>query len=170
VFLFFLQKLTTNTPSHTIIMVPSRMLRSTYIFFICFLLTSPYSLIKATLNNLTLPHQHPDPEAVVQDVQSSVNVSLSRRQMLSLEEKDQQQCLTGNPIDDCWRCDPNWQNNRQRLADCGIGFGRNSLGGKGGRIYTVTDSSDRDASNPVPGTLRHAVIQDEPLWYAHSQT
>lgn len=144
------------------------MLRSTYIFFICFLLTSPYSLIKATLNNLTLPHQHPDPEAVVQDVQSSVNVSLSRRQMLSLEEKDQQQCLTGNPIDDCWRCDPNWQNNRQRLADCGIGFGRNSLGGKGGRIYTVTDSSDRDASNPVPGTLRHAVIQDEPLWIVFS--
>uniref|UniRef100_A0A2N9IUB2 Pectate lyase n=1 Tax=Fagus sylvatica TaxID=28930 RepID=A0A2N9IUB2_FAGSY len=88
--------------------------------------------------------------------------------MLSLEEKDQQQCLTGNPIDDCWRCDPNWQNNRQRLADCGIGFGRNSLGGKGGRIYTVTDSSDRDASNPVPGTLRHAVIQDEPLWIVFS--
>lgn len=85
--------------------------------------------------------------------------------MLSLQAKDNQPaCLTGNPIDDCWRCDPNWQNNRQRLADCAIGFGRTALGGKGGRIYVVTDSSDRDAANPIPGTLRHAVIQDEPLW------
>jgi len=38
------------------------------------------------------------------------------------------------------------------------------MGGKGGQIYVVTDSSDRDPANPVPGTLRHAVIQDEPLW------
>ncbi|CAI0442570.1 unnamed protein product, partial [Linum tenue] len=38
---------------------------------------------------------------------------------------------TGNPIDDCWRCDPNWAQNRQRLADCGIGFGRGALGGRG---------------------------------------
>ncbi|KAH6801717.1 Pectin lyase-like superfamily protein [Perilla frutescens var. frutescens] len=74
------------------------------------------------------------------------------------------QCLTGNPIDDCWRCDPNWGSNRQRLADCAIGFGRGAVGGKGGRYYVVTDSSDHDAMNPTPGTLRHAVIQDEPLW------
>jgi pectate lyase len=73
-------------------------------------------------------------------------------------------CGTGNPIDDCWRCDPGWHNNRQRLADCGIGFGRNALGGRDGRIYVVTDSSDNDAVNPKPGTLRYAVIQDEPLW------
>ncbi|CAN1770600.1 Probable pectate lyase 12, partial [Linum perenne] len=31
-------------------------------------------------------------------------------------------CFTGNPIDDCWKCDPDWPNNRQRLADCAIGF------------------------------------------------
>ena len=92
--------------------------------------------------------------------------------MLSLQAKDNQPaCLTGNPIDDCWRCDPNWENNRQRLADCAIGFGRTAVGGKGGRIYVVTDSSDRDAANPIPGTLRHAVIQDEPLWhYSHLKT
>lgn len=77
-------------------------------------------------------------------------------------------CLTGNPIDDCWRCDPNWQADRQRLADCGIGFGRDALGGKGGQIYVVTDSSDEDAVNPKPGTLRYAVIQDEPLWVVFS--
>lgn len=73
-------------------------------------------------------------------------------------------CTTGNPIDDCWRCDANWAANRQRLAECGIGFGRNAVGGKGGQIYVVTDSSDKDAVNPTPGTLRFAVIQEEPLW------
>lgn len=73
-------------------------------------------------------------------------------------------CGTGNPIDDCWRCDRNWQKNRKRLADCGIGFGRNAIGGRDGRFYVVTDPTDHDAVNPKPGTLRHAVIQEEPLW------
>lgn len=73
-------------------------------------------------------------------------------------------CGTGNPIDDCWRCDPNWESNRQRLADCAIGFGKDAIGGKKGRIYVVSDSGDDDPVNPRPGTLRHAVIQDEPLW------
>ncbi|KAL0381775.1 UNVERIFIED_CONTAM: putative pectate lyase P18 [Sesamum angustifolium] len=59
---------------------------------------------------------------------------------------------------------PNWESNRQRLADCAIGFGKNAMGGKGGRVYVVTDSGNDDPVNPRPGTLRHAVIQDEPLW------
>ncbi|XP_020211456.1 probable pectate lyase 18 [Cajanus cajan] len=122
------------------------------------LLNSLTPQVNAVLN-LTVPHQHP--EAVVHELQRKVNASLWRRQMLA---KDQATCLTGNPIDDCWRCDPNWAANRQKLADCGVGFGRDALGGKGGQIYVVTDSSDRDPANPVPGTLRHAVIQDEPLW------
>lgn len=84
--------------------------------------------------------------------------------MLSYESNDQSSCITGNPIDDCWRCDTNWQLDRQRLADCAIGFGQYALGGKGGRYYVVTDSSDHDPVNPVPGTLRYAVIQTEPLW------
>jgi len=74
-------------------------------------------------------------------------------------------CMTGNPIDDCWRCaGTDWRQDRQRLADCGIGFGRNALGGKGGPLYVVTDSSDGDPVNPAPGTLRHAAIQEGPLW------
>ncbi|KZV26028.1 putative pectate lyase 12, partial [Dorcoceras hygrometricum] len=93
------------------------------------------------------------------------NASMSRRQMLSYTINDESStCFTGNPMDDCWRCDPNWQLNRQRLADCAIGFGQYALGGKGGRYYVVTDSSDDDAVNPKPGTLRYAVIQTEPLW------
>ncbi|XP_052173366.1 probable pectate lyase 12 [Diospyros lotus] len=110
--------------------------------------------------NLTLPGQHPHPEAVVQDVHRRVNVSLSRRQMLSYTDANQSTlCPTGNPIDDCWRCDTSWQLNRQRLADCGIGFGQYALGGKGGRYYVVSDSSDHDAVNLRPRTLRCAVIQ-----------
>ncbi|KAL7186755.1 hypothetical protein ACSBR2_028477 [Camellia fascicularis] len=73
-------------------------------------------------------------------------------------------CRTGNPIDDCWRCDPNWAANRKVLADCAIGFGSNAIGGRDGEFYIVTDSDNDDPFNPIPGTLRHAVIQDEPLW------
>ncbi|XP_061363960.1 probable pectate lyase 18 [Gastrolobium bilobum] len=135
------------------------MLPMSCILLMCLL--SSFSPPIQALFNLTLPHQHSYPEAVVQEVQRKINVSLSRRQLLS---KDQASCLTGNPVDDCWRCDPNWAVNRQKLADCGIGFGRNAMGGKGGQIYIVTDSSDNDPVNPVPGTLRHAVIQDVPLW------
>ncbi|KAI3517205.1 hypothetical protein L1887_16417 [Cichorium endivia] len=118
----------------------------------------------------TLSHQHPDPEAIVLQLQRKVNASItSRRRLLDsnpsfAQSKDQTLCQTGNPVDDCWRCDPNWVNNRQQLADCAIGFGQGAMGGKGGRIYIVTDSSDNDPENPPPGTLRHAVIQPEPLW------
>ncbi|KAK8935609.1 putative pectate lyase 12 [Platanthera zijinensis] len=100
-----------------------------------------------------------DPDTIAVELINHIN--LSRRLALS----DPSQCLTGNPTDDCWLCSSaDWRTDRFRLADCGIGFGRNALGGKNGRIYTVTDSSDSDPANPVPGTLRHAVIQDEPLW------
>lgn len=41
-----------------------------YILFICLCFSSLSSLIQASINgfNLTLPHQHPDPEAVVREV------------------------------------------------------------------------------------------------------
>ncbi|XP_031502809.1 probable pectate lyase 8 [Nymphaea colorata] len=99
-----------------------------------------------------------DPDAVAEMVTMSIRNSTARRQLGYLS------CGTGNPIDDCWRCDPNWSRNRKRLADCGIGFGRNAVGGRNGRFYVVTDHTDDDPVNPRPGTLRHAVIQDEPLW------
>ncbi|KAG6689974.1 hypothetical protein I3842_11G200400 [Carya illinoinensis] len=73
-------------------------------------------------------------------------------------------CRTGNPIDDCWRCDPDWETNRKMLADCAVGFGRNAIGGRDGKLYVVKDSENDDLLNPVPGTLRYAVTQDEPLW------
>ncbi|KAJ0051626.1 hypothetical protein Pint_02868 [Pistacia integerrima] len=73
-------------------------------------------------------------------------------------------CGTGNPIDDYWSCDPNWERNRQSLANCATGFGKNAIGGRNSRIYVVTDSSNDDPVNPKPGTLRYAVIQYDPLW------
>ncbi|XP_068653815.1 probable pectate lyase 12 [Aristolochia californica] len=138
---------------------------------ICLILIS--NLAAATVANVILPHQHPDPEMVVLEVQRRLNESVSRRRaliMLTNEAMDSSSssCLTGNPIDDCWRCDPNWESNRQQLANCGIGFGRNAIGGRGGQMYVVTDSSDDNPSNPKPGTLRFAVIQPQPLWITFS--
>ncbi|WZZ84523.1 hypothetical protein YC2023_113102 [Brassica napus] len=101
--------------------------------------------------------QAQDPKLVVDEVNRSV-FNASRRSLAYLS------CRTGNPIDDCWRCDPNWDTNRQRLADCAIGFGKNAIGGRDGRIYVVTDPGNDDPVNPIPGTLRHAVTQEEPLW------
>ncbi|XP_057534855.1 probable pectate lyase 8 [Amaranthus tricolor] len=98
------------------------------------------------------------PEEIVSMVQRSISNSTARRNLGYFS------CGTGNPIDDCWRCESDWHNNRKRLADCAIGFGRNAIGGRDGRFYVVTDPSDHDAVNPKPGTLRHAVIQEEPLW------
>lgn len=78
-------------------------------------------------------------------------------------------CLATNPIDRCWRCHNDWAKHRKRLADCALGFGRKTTGGKHGKIYVVRDSSDDHLVNPKEGTLRHAVIQPEPLWiiFAH---
>ncbi|WJX11651.1 pectate lyase [Trifolium repens] len=139
------------------------MTQTTSIFLISLL--SSFFTHGTSMLNLTLPGQHPDPESVAIEVHRKVNVSMGRREMLSISNKDfSTSCLTGNPIDDCWKCDTNWANNRQRLADCAIGFGQNAIGGKGGKFYIVTDSSDNDPVNPKPGTLRYAVIQNEPLW------
>ncbi|KAF6172602.1 hypothetical protein GIB67_036552 [Kingdonia uniflora] len=88
----------------------------------------------------------------------------SSRGFAKAREEDESSCLTGNPIDDCWRCDFNGQSNWKSLADYGIGFGHDSFGGKGGHYYEVTDSSDSDENNLKPGTLRYGVIQIEPLW------
>ncbi|KAL2488064.1 putative pectate lyase 15 [Forsythia ovata] len=109
-----------------------------------------------------LKHEHSDsvddPEVVASMVDMTIRNSTERRELGFFS------CGTGNPIDDCWRCDRNWMQHRKRLAECAIGFGRNAIGGRDGKYYVVTDPSDNDTVNPRPGTLRHAVIQDRPLW------
>ncbi|KAF7818669.1 putative pectate lyase 12 [Senna tora] len=139
------------------------MLQTSCILLISFM--ASFLPLGGAMLNLTLPGQHPDPESVVQEVHRKVNASIARRQMLGESEMEESSsCLTGNPIDDCWKCDPDWPNNRQRLAECAIGFGQYAKGGQGGEFYIVTDSSDDDAVTPKPGTLRYAVIQTQPLW------
>ncbi|KAL8142936.1 hypothetical protein V2J09_015968 [Rumex salicifolius] len=100
-----------------------------------------------------------DPEQIAMTVDEQIKNSTAGRRKLG----GYLSCGTGNAIDDCWRCDPNWQNRRKRLAQCAIGFGRNAIGGSSGKYYVVYNPSD-DPVNPKPGTLRHAVIQYEPLW------
>ncbi|KAF3520868.1 hypothetical protein DY000_02061232 [Brassica cretica] len=140
------------------------MLQRSCIVLLSLSLFVPYMSL-AMLNKTLLLLPHPDPELVARDVHRRVNASLWRRQAMdTTDQTGSNPCFTGNPIDDCWKCDPNWPNNRQGLADCGIGFGQYALGGKGGRFYFVTDSSDDDAVEPKPGTLRYGVIQVEPLW------
>ncbi|CAA0818663.1 Probable pectate lyase 15 [Striga hermonthica] len=99
-----------------------------------------------------------DPDEVARGVHMATSNSTERRNLGFFSS------ATGNPIDDCWMYDRNWHKNRKRLADCAIGFGRNAIGGRNGRFYVVTDSGDDDPVNPRKGTLRYAVIQDEPLW------
>ncbi|KAI8019887.1 putative pectate lyase P59 [Camellia lanceoleosa] len=72
-------------------------------------------------------------------------------------------CLATIPIDRCWRCQPHWHLNRKRLANCVLGFGYKTTGGKAGKFYVVTDNLD-DSSRPKPRSLRHAALQKEPLW------
>ncbi|KAF8113212.1 hypothetical protein N665_0054s0027 [Sinapis alba] len=103
-------------------------------------------------------HAVENPEEIAALVDMTIRNSTERRKLGFFS------CATGNPIDDCWRCDRNWHLRRKRLANCAIGFGRNAVGGRDGRYYVVTDPSDNDVINPRPGTLRHAVIQDRPLW------
>ncbi|PKI63212.1 hypothetical protein CRG98_016397 [Punica granatum] len=108
---------------------------------------------------------HPNPEEVTVEFNKHVTRdpegNSTRR---SLRKSLGGPCLATNPIDRCWRCQPDWANNRKRLAECVLGFGRKTTGGKDGKFYVVTDPSDDDLLDPKPGTLRYGVIQPEPLW------
>ncbi|KAL0433062.1 UNVERIFIED_CONTAM: putative pectate lyase 8 [Sesamum latifolium] len=99
--------------------------------------SSPTSTMAEKLEGLN-EHAVDDPEEVARMVEMATRNSTERRKLGFFS------CGTGNPIDDCWRCDANWQRNRKRLADCGIGFGRNAIGGRDGRYYVVTDPGDDD--------------------------
>lgn len=61
-----------------------------------------------------------------------------------------------NAIDSCWRRNPNWIEQREKLALCSVGFAGKMKGniGEGTTSYVVTDPSD-DPLNPKPGTLRY---------------
>ncbi|KAJ4769805.1 Pectate lyase [Rhynchospora pubera] len=95
------------------------------------------------------------------ELESGSESNYTRR---SLKQKYKGPCLATNPIDRCWRCRANWASDRKRLATCVKGFASGTTGGAAGRIYVVTDPTDKDVINPKKGTLRWGVIQKEPLW------
>lgn len=66
-----------------------------------------------------------------------------------------------NVIDACWRSDPQWRNNRGKLATCSVGFAGKMTGLVGPDVtyYEVTDPSDDNPVCPKPGTLRFGVTQ-----------
>lgn len=115
-------------------------------------------LNEAIMTELPVASADPFFPAVLQDVDPDYVARKwnSTRRILS--------SANGNPVDDCWRSDPNWHTHRQALADCAIGFGKNAVGGKAGNVYVVTDDGDDDVVNPKEGTLRYGVLQSEPLW------
>lgn len=119
---------------------------------------------------MALKSYNPNPEEVTSLFNSRVDRALegsnSTRRGL---RKYTGPCLATNPIDRCWRCRSNWAQDRKRLARCVLGFGRKTRGGLFGKYYVVTDGSDNDLVNPKPGTLRHAVIQKQPLWIIFSR-
>ncbi|XP_071695389.1 pectate lyase 1-like [Rutidosis leptorrhynchoides] len=100
---------------------------------------------------------------------SAQAVRQSELEVASFEESNSTRraltaCEANNIIDKCWRCKPDWEANREALADCAQGFAKGTTGGKGGEIYKVTDPTDDDAANPKEGTLRFGVTQNKPLW------
>ncbi|KAK4782068.1 hypothetical protein SAY86_016170 [Trapa natans] len=108
---------------------------------------------------------HHAPENVTDSLNYHVHMALEGTNMTRRQlKKHVGPCMATNPIDKCWRCKKHWAMNRKRLAQCGVGFGRGATGGAKGRYYVVYNPSDKDTLNPKPGTLRHAVIQKEPLW------
>ncbi|OMO58717.1 Pectate lyase/Amb allergen [Corchorus capsularis] len=147
---------------------------SSFFFFLFFVVIIPtlnaqnivehddyWSQLREQALNNTLSAYHPNPDEVTEHF--NLHVASTRRSLRGRKRRGGP-CVATNPIDACWRCNPNWEQNRFRLADCALGFARGTTGGKNGPFYLVTDSSDDDVVNPKPGTLRHAVIQTGPLW------
>ncbi|CAK7326976.1 unnamed protein product [Dovyalis caffra] len=73
---------------------------------------------------------HPDPMNVTNQFNLHVNkdMAVTNSSRRSLARVRGGKCLATNPIDRCWRCDPNWASNRQKLADCVLGFGHKTVG------------------------------------------
>ncbi|KAG4148927.1 hypothetical protein ERO13_D05G313701v2 [Gossypium hirsutum] len=108
---------------------------------------------------------HSNPEEVVRHYNDHFSRTMLEFYITKrvLAESKKGPCEVTNHVDSCWRCDPDWEKNRKKLANCAPGFARGTTGGKDGEFYVVTDPID-NAADPKPGTLRHAVTQTGPLW------
>ncbi|CAL9248895.1 unnamed protein product [Arabidopsis halleri] len=131
----------------------------------------------------TLESYDPNPDNVTDHFNYHAALAMQTTGIVNETRRDLRQVRSGkkkprrggrfeslNAIDKCWRGDKNWDKNRKKLADCVLGFGRKTTGGKNGPIYVVTDPSDNDLLNPKPGTIRHAVTRDRPLWIVFARS
>ncbi|CAH8266543.1 unnamed protein product [Arabidopsis lyrata] len=131
----------------------------------------------------TLESYDPNPDNVTDHFNYHAALAMETTGIVNETRRDLRQVRSGkkkprrggrfeslNAIDKCWRGDKNWDKNRKKLADCVLGFGRKTTGGKNGPIYVVTDPSDNDLLNPKPGTIRHAVTRDRPLWIVFARS
>ncbi|WVZ20079.1 hypothetical protein V8G54_007401 [Vigna mungo] len=112
----------------------------------------------------------PNPMKVTAEFNTKVMRALKGSNSTRRDLKSDSKCKPANPIDQCWRCDLNWDKNRKKLADCVMGFAHGTTGGKDGKIYVVNDNSDDDLLDPKEGTLRYAVTRPEPLWITFSKS
>ncbi|KAL1172399.1 hypothetical protein V6Z11_A05G345600 [Gossypium hirsutum] len=137
---------------------------SSYSYSFLFLLFVVKARELEAIENLDKAY-HPNPEEVVRHYNDHFSRTILEFYITKrvLAESKNGPCEVTNPVDSCWRCDPNWEKNRKKLADCAPGFAHSTTGGKGGEFYVVTDPID-NAAEPKPGTLRHAVTQTGPLW------
>ncbi|KAL0336315.1 UNVERIFIED_CONTAM: putative pectate lyase P59 [Sesamum radiatum] len=99
---------------------------------------------------------NPNPEELADDLNDQVSETLTPEG--GKRNLRQGGCKATNPIDRCWRCDPNWAENRKKLAECARGFGHRATGGKSGKYYVVTDPSDATWTSQSLEPP-HAVIQ-----------
>ncbi|CAA6659612.1 unnamed protein product [Spirodela intermedia] len=97
----------------------------------------------------------------------SINASVARRRRLA-----ELSCNTGNPIDDCWRCDPNWEQNRQQLRRLRHRLRQERHGRQEREDLRRHRPQRRRRGHPKTRHPPYAVIQKEPLWiiFAHDMT
>lgn len=93
-------------------------------------------------------------------------LSLISVALLAAVSHTEARAMNMNAIDRCWRPNPYWRKNRQKLALCSIGFVGKMTNNIGRNLvhYQVTDPSD-DPLTPRPGTLRYGATMIKPkVW------
>ncbi|KAG6607417.1 putative pectate lyase 2, partial [Cucurbita argyrosperma subsp. sororia] len=93
-------------------------------------------------------------------------LSLISLSLLAAVSHTEARAMNMNAIDRCWRPNPYWRKNRQKLALCSIGFVGKMTNNIGRNLvhYQVTDPSD-DPLTPRPGTLRYGATMIKPkVW------
>ncbi|KAI9075229.1 hypothetical protein K1719_042838 [Acacia pycnantha] len=96
-----------------------------------------------------------------------VNTNSTRGRDLREKKNRKKGCQATNPIDRCWRCDPNWEKNRFKLASAPWVSAARPPEVWVVRSTSSRDSSDNDVVNPKP-ELEARSDPKGPLWIIFS--